>query len=192
MTMCENWVPCKIDKDYEICDSYPHQIRKIKTGRIVKEHQASSGYIKCNLNRKHYFKHKIIATQFIPNPNGHTVVDHINRIRTDNRIDNLRWVSLSDNNKNKTSHKGVAYTIINYDDEPDDLIPVDHYGNHIIEDYYYYSPRNNRFYLDTGVNLRELPILTNKKGLAFVMVTNVNKKQAMICFNKFKRMYGFI
>ena len=85
---------------------------------------------------------------------------------------------------------GKKYTFIEYGDEPEDLIEVDKYGNHIFENYYY-SPEQNKFFFDTGVNFRELPILMNKKGLAFVMVTNVNKKQTMICFNKFKRMYGF-
>lgn len=44
--------------------------------------------------------HRLIAENFIPNPNAFNCVDHINRIRTDNRISNLRWVSYSQNNYN--------------------------------------------------------------------------------------------
>ena len=191
MTTDTNWVICVLDNDYEICDSYPHQIRKIRTGRIVKEYQIPDGYIKCDLNGKSYYKHRIVALQFIPNPEGYTIVDHINRIKTDNRISNLRWVSYSGNAKNKSSNRGVTYTIIEYDDKPDDLILVDQYNNHFFDDNYYYSPGQNKFFFDTGVNIRELPILY-MDGLAFVYATNVNKKHIRICYNKFKRMYGFI
>ena len=45
--------------------------------------------------------HRLIATHFIPNPNNLPCIDHINRIKTDNRIENLRWASYSTNNRNK-------------------------------------------------------------------------------------------
>ena len=53
-------------------------------------------------DRKKYTKkvHRLIAEMFIPNPDNLSDVDHINRIKTDNRLDNLRWVSRQDNNRN--------------------------------------------------------------------------------------------
>ena len=38
---------------------------------------------------------------FVPNPENLPCVDHINRIRTDNRIENLRWCSHRDNMINR-------------------------------------------------------------------------------------------
>ena len=46
--------------------------------------------------------HRLVAKAFCENPNNHVVVDHINRIRDDNRAENLRWVTQSQNIVNKT------------------------------------------------------------------------------------------
>jgi hypothetical protein len=56
--------------------------------------------------------HRVIAEQFIDNPDGFVEIDHVNRIRTDNSLENLRWVSDSINQRNRTSCKGVKYEYI--------------------------------------------------------------------------------
>lgn len=49
--------------------------------------------------------HRIVAESFIPNPNGKTEIDHINALRDDNRVVNLRWVTSSENSRNPITLK---------------------------------------------------------------------------------------
>lgn len=52
--------------------------------------------------------HKILAETFIPNPENKPYIDHINTIRTDNRLENLRWVSHKENMNNPITKKKMS------------------------------------------------------------------------------------
>jgi len=49
--------------------------------------------------------HRLIALSFIPNPYNKPFVDHIDKNPLNNNIENLRWVSLSENKMNSTKYK---------------------------------------------------------------------------------------
>lgn len=66
----------------------------------------SSGYSRVNLKRKKYLLHRIIGEHFINNPNDLSYIDHINGNTSDNKVTNLRWVSLQQNNWNRHNVKG--------------------------------------------------------------------------------------
>ena len=183
-----SWQTCVVDKDYEIFTEYPFQIRRKSTKRIVKENIDGRGYIRCHLNSKDYRKHRVVALQFIPNPDNLEQVDHISRDRTDYHISNLRWVSRSDNNKNKSSNHGVDYEYVDKID--DEAIEITDYGTHHFE-FYYYVQANDSFYYYTGVNYRKLHVNIDKKSnTAFIVVLNTQQKQVHIYLNKFKQLYG--
>ena len=54
---------------------------------------SAGGYMRVRINRTKYLVHRLVAETFLPNPFNEPTVDHINRIRTDNRVSNLRWCS---------------------------------------------------------------------------------------------------
>ena len=180
------------ENEYEIKTTYPYEIRNKRTGRTVKESLNGVGYYRVHLNGMRYVKHRLIAKQFIPNPNNYPCVDHINHQRIDNHISNLRWVSSSDNNKNKSNHKGVNYIFYDYADfEDDDIIVIDEYNGREIEDYYY-DMLTEKFLFDTGVNYRELHVNFDRNRYAFVNVKDVENKRTNIYINKFKRIHDLI
>lgn len=45
-----------------------------------------------------YLIHRLVAQEFIENPNNFLEINHKNSIRTDNRVDNLEWCTRSYNN----------------------------------------------------------------------------------------------
>ena len=80
-----------------------------------------AGYKQVELHKegkgKTHKVHRLVAEHYIPNPENKPCVDHINRITTDNRIENLRWATVSENaqnrsfNKDNTSgHKYISYS----------------------------------------------------------------------------------
>ena len=48
--------------------------------------------------------HRLVAKAFIPNPQNKPEIDHINTIRDDNRVENLRWATKEENFNNPISH----------------------------------------------------------------------------------------
>jgi hypothetical protein len=73
---------------------------KIK-GVILKASANHDNYLEVVLSKNGKSKTKrvnrIIAETFIENPNNYKQVNHINGVKTDNRVDNLEWCNCKDN-----------------------------------------------------------------------------------------------
>jgi hypothetical protein len=92
---------------YEINDK--GDIRKgDKPMKVVLTH---SGYHRITLTRtdgtrKSLLVHRIVAMAFIPNRRSKKLlINHINGVRTDNRLENLEWVTSSENSLHRYRNK---------------------------------------------------------------------------------------
>lgn len=178
------WIDCIVDNDYQIFSEEPFQIRRKSNKKIIKEWiNKTTGYIHCKLNGKKYGKHRLIALQFIPNPNNYNEVDHKNKIRTDNRIENLRWASRSINQKNKISHNGYIYNYV--DKLSENSFEITEYGKHKFNNYFY-DIDADKFYFFNGYQYRELPFIDQPGRRLFVYVYDDKNVQRRIMINKFK------
>ena len=83
--------------------------------RILKQVFNDYGYLKVCLSKdgktKQIKVHRLVAQTFIENIENKPYIDHINTIRTDNRVENLRFVTRIENMNNElTKEKLRAYT----------------------------------------------------------------------------------
>lgn len=95
----ENWSKVKGFDLYSISDY--GNIRNDKSGRILKQRVSTGGYA-CLIivkNKKHYLRyiHRLVGEAFLPNPNNLPQIDHIDGNKLNNAVNNLRWVTVSEN-----------------------------------------------------------------------------------------------
>jgi hypothetical protein len=73
-----------------------------QSGKWLKPSKGTNGYLTVGLRdadgkRHRKYVHRLVAQAFIDNPDNLPQVDHINGNKLDNRVENLRWLSVSDN-----------------------------------------------------------------------------------------------
>jgi hypothetical protein len=112
----EIWKNIKDYPNYEISNlGNVKRLDKLKSNELVK-----SGYYRTTLFKnqigKHFFIHRLVALAFIDNLENKPQVNHINGIKTDNRLKNLEWVTRSENMQH--AHKNNLVNILKGEDDP--------------------------------------------------------------------------
>jgi len=87
-------------------------LRNVKTNRILNGY-IHKGYVKFELNQdglqKQVYKHRLIAELFVFNPDNLQCVDHQDRNRLNNAVENLRWCSYEQNSIGRAEHIGKQH-----------------------------------------------------------------------------------
>jgi hypothetical protein len=120
----------KLEKKHEMwkpVEGYPNysvssfgKVKNVLTRKVLKQRIKKDGYrsvtLVKNTKRKHFQVHRLVAIAFIDNPDNKPFVDHINNVRKNNNIWNLRWCTRTENNRNcsiskanTSSVKGVSF-----------------------------------------------------------------------------------
>ena len=74
---------------------------RTKPETIMKQSMDSNGYFQVCLSKggraKNYLVHRLVAKAFIKNSENKKDINHINCVKTDNRVENLEWATRSEN-----------------------------------------------------------------------------------------------
>ncbi len=101
-----------MDEIWKVIQNFPMysvsnkgRIRNNKSGKIKKECYHNKGYPMVQLLDSRIRKastkkiHRLVAIEFIPNPNNYPQINHVDGNKTNNNVENLEWCSNSYNNK---------------------------------------------------------------------------------------------
>ncbi len=106
----------------EIWKEYCEGVYISNCGRIVRESSngrglnpyivsltSDKGYKRIRINGKTLRVHRLVGELFIPNPDNKSTIDHIDRIRDNNIVSNLRWATSSEQNINRKYKEHKKY-----------------------------------------------------------------------------------
>lgn len=102
-------------------------IRNHTTKKILKPYYVENSYaqVRLSLGSKHLYKlcrvHRLVALAWIPNKDNKETVNHKNKNKIDNRVDNLEWLDYREQACHHESmlDKSIKYT--RYDKNQNDL-----------------------------------------------------------------------
>lgn len=124
----EQWKIIDIATNYEV--SNLGNIRNIKSGQLLNPGISGNGYKQVSLKMlntgkfKKQYVHRLVAQYWLSNPEGKREVNHKNLDRTDNRAENLEWLTSSENQKHKFKNS-------NYKTSNRKVVQMDMNGNEL-------------------------------------------------------------
>lgn len=98
------WKEIAADKRYEISNT--GLVRRASTKHLMYLEDNTAGYYRVRLGnpQKKYFVHRLVAEAFVDGYFKDAVVNHKDFNKHNNTVNNLEWVTLSDNSKHTCKH----------------------------------------------------------------------------------------
>lgn len=114
----EEWE--KVKKPYDKYSvSNKGRVRNDETGYVFCNNSKVSGYIRVRLSFNNKVRttlvHRLVAESFLDKKSGCDFVDHIDRNRENNNVENLRWVNGKENAKNRKHDHSKSRSVLQYD-----------------------------------------------------------------------------
>ena len=172
------------EDSYEIEIDPPHRIRRIGSDRFLTPSlQRLTGYMRVSLNSRPYLLHRILAKHFIPNPDNLPEVDHIDRDKTNNSIENLRWVSASENSRNRTFTARGRREYLH--DPPNDITEIRTFNDvEYEENKYFFCYENDRVVQRYSDHKWRWLAQTPHNGYLRIHMYDINRRQHHVYVHK--------
>lgn len=107
---------------------------RLYPGKFLKTETIVEGYQRIVLMKeaikKRYMCHRLVAQEFVPNPDNKPYVNHINGNKADNRAENLEWVTQSENELHSHSVLGNTMRGKTYSKKVEAIFPKE--GDRIV------------------------------------------------------------
>ena len=172
------------EDDYEVETEPPHRIRRKRDGFMPKPSlNKRLGYVDVWLNGHTYRYHRILAKHFIPNPDDLPDVDHIDRDRTNNSLENLRWVTRSQNNSNRS--KFTLQKREYMDHAPNDITEIRTFNDvEYAENKYFFCFENDRVVLRVNDHKWQWLAQTPQNGYLIIKMRDINGRYHQVYMHK--------
>ena len=179
------WEPLTdFEDDYEVETEPPHRIRRKRDGLILKTTpHKRSGYVIVTLNGEKYYYHRILAKHFIPNPDDLPEVDHADRDKANNTLENLRWVTRSQNLSNRSKFTRQKREFL--DHAPNDIIEIRIFNDfEYPENRYYFCGENDRVVMRVNDHKWQWLAQTPHNGYVNISMRDINGRYHQVYMHK--------
>ncbi|CAL6029096.1 Conserved_hypothetical protein [Hexamita inflata] len=145
-----------------------------------------NGYFYINLKNEsgsaQFYVHKLVANAFLGMCPTNFQVDHIDRNKQNNCLENLRYVSASNNCKNKTKYNGHSAEY--FQELPTNCVQLKSYGKHRFENYFINADTKEIYSFDNN-QYRKVILTTDKtSGTQKYNTKSTLGKPVSVCLSK--------
>lgn len=144
--------------NYDICNGY----KRFRKGKILKQTNHNQGYKSVNLYKdkkaKTYTVHRLVAQEFLPNPNNLPEVNHKDENKLNNCVENLEWCDKKYNMNYGTCIQRMTEKLTNRKDFSKPVLQFTKYGVFVAE-----YPSTTEAHRQTGVNQSSISHCCRKK-----------------------------
>jgi hypothetical protein len=157
----EEWRDIKDMEDYQV--SNKGRVKNKHNNFLMKESD-HFGYTRVGIGINKYYVHRLVANAFIPNTENKPSVDHINRDKKCNVLENLRFATSKEQSANQTITNGGCYKKINMIDIKTNII-IKEFNN--IHETIEFIMLNNKETDKKSIENKIRAVCTNRKEFAY-------------------------
>ena len=184
----DDYIPIRLFGDEYVINKRG-DIKSKSSNKLIKI-RPNNGYQRIYLKYNHYYYkkylHRLLAETFIMNNNKYRYVDHINRDKSDNSVSNLRWVSRSQNSRNKLSNRGIKYVFKKQLSVLSKVV-VSIRGHKVKN--IYYDCDEFYMYIDEIIGYRKL-VLNKNNNHWYYRITDIHNKRFYFSLNQYLEEYN--